>query len=296
MRTVTNSLNEMAISIFGSIEGMLTHSSIQRWNTGHRERGAYNVMTGGLDYKWLPMGLEGRQLQSKALEEYRRFLAIVSALLKEQPDQSLKTFDQSRQRITAIIEQNTHTAFRSPSEAAIIARTELQSQVGLLSSLYDASSGQTVYVPDTNALIFNPQLEDWRFQDSRNFVIALIPTVLQELDELKVLHRNEVVRDKAEKLITRIKGYRTRGSLTVGVVLVRNVSQIIAMAVEPDMASSLPWLDPQNKDDRILASTLEVMRQRPRSAVVIVTRDINLQNKAEFARIPSIEPPTIVVT
>jgi len=296
MRTVTDGLNEMAYSIIGSIEEMLEHSSIRRWNTGHRERGAYNIMTGGLDYKWFPMELEGRQLQSKALEEYRRFLAIVSALLKEQPDQSLKTLDQSRQRITAIIEQNTHTAFRSPSEAAIVARTELQSQVGLLSSLYDASSGQIVCVPDTNALIFNPQLEDWRFQDSRSFVIVLTPTVLQELDELKVLHRNEVVRDKCEKLITRIKGYRTRGSLTVGVVLVRNVSEIVAMAVEPDMTSSLPWLDPQNKDDRILASTLEVMRQRPRSAVVMVTRDINLQNKAEFARIPSIEPPTIVVT
>ncbi len=109
MRTVTDSLNEMATYIIGSIEEMLKHSSIRRWNTGHRERGAYNVMTGGLDYKWFPMEPEGRQLQSKALEEYRRFLAIVSALLKEQPDQSLKTFDQSRQRITAIIEQNTHT-------------------------------------------------------------------------------------------------------------------------------------------------------------------------------------------
>jgi hypothetical protein len=36
---------------------------------------------------------------------------------------------------------------------------------------------------------------------------------------------------------------------------------------------------------------IEVMRMKPRSAVLLVTRDINLQNKAEFANIPFVEPP-----
>jgi hypothetical protein len=35
------------------------------------------------------------------------------------------------------------------------------------------------------------------------------------------------------------------------------------------------------------------MRQMPDAQVVLSTRDINLQNKAEFARIPFIEPPEI---
>jgi predicted ribonuclease YlaK len=57
------------------------------------------------------------------------------------------------------------------------------------------------------------------------------------------------------------------------------------------MAATLPWLDAANDDDRLLASFLEVMRQFPHSAVLLVTRDINLQNKAEFANVCFIEPP-----
>jgi hypothetical protein len=41
----------------------------------------------------------------------------------------------------------------------------------------------------------------------------------------------------------------------------------------------------------LLAGVIEVMRIRPRSPVLLVTRDINLQNKAEFADVPFIEPP-----
>ena len=57
------------------------------------------------------------------------------------------------------------------------------------------------------------------------------------------------------------------------------------------MEDSLPWLDANNDDDRIIASVVEMMRVRPRCEVVLVTRDINMQNKAEFARITFVEPP-----
>jgi predicted ribonuclease YlaK len=33
------------------------------------------------------------------------------------------------------------------------------------------------------------------------------------------------------------------------------------------------------------------MRQHPRTPVILVTRDINLQNKAEYAGLPFVEPP-----
>jgi hypothetical protein len=59
------------------------------------------------------------------------------------------------------------------------------------------------------------------------------------------------------------------------------------------MATSLPWLDPTNDDDRLIAGLLEVMRTYPHSAVLLVTRDVNLQNKAELARVPFIEPPEV---
>jgi predicted ribonuclease YlaK len=61
--------------------------------------------------------------------------------------------------------------------------------------------------------------------------------------------------------------------------------------MEPDFAHTLPWLDPNVKDDRIVAGVVELIREHPHCAVVIVTRDVNLQNKAAFAEIEFIEPP-----
>lgn len=57
------------------------------------------------------------------------------------------------------------------------------------------------------------------------------------------------------------------------------------------MRASFSWLDPANEDDRLLASAIDIMRTNPRAPFALVTRDIKLQNKAEFARIPFTEPP-----
>ncbi len=95
-------------------------------------------------------------------------------------------------------------------------------------------------------------------------------------------------------IIRRIKGLRTRGRLTDGVTLVRDISTVQAIATEPKVTESLPWLDPANADDRILAAFIEVMRGQPGRASYLITRDINLQNKAEFAGLPFLEPPEVV--
>jgi predicted ribonuclease YlaK len=150
-----------------------------------------------------------------------------------------------------------------------------------------------VVIPDTNALLFNPDLQDWDFDSVGQFTLVLTTTVLAELDKLKVDSRSESVRQKSEQLIRQIKGYRDRGRLTEGVTLVRNKSQIVAIAVEPIFSESLSWLDSNNNDDRLLASCLEIVRQMPHDQVVLLTRDINLQNKAEFAHIPFMEPPKL---
>jgi predicted ribonuclease YlaK len=79
--------------------------------------------------------------------------------------------------------------------------------------------------------------------------------------------------------------------LNDGVDVVSNRIRIRSIATEPCVDEVLPWLDPTSPDDRILASCVETMRVHPRSKVALVTGDINLQNKAEFARIPFLEPP-----
>ena len=288
MRTVTDNLQEMVEGIQKLLDDLLlNHSSIYKWN---KPGGPIGIISVHGDYAYQELGEAGWQIQSKALEEYRRFYALLNVLLKDQPKDSLELLSNSDTVLMRTIEQQ-HTWCKNTQEALDKAVEALQAQLDLLKHLYDSSSGEAAYVPDTNALLYNPALETWTFQETPRFTLILVPAVLSELDALKINHRNETVRRKAEKLIRQIKEYRRRGNLTEGVPVIKDKIDIVGIATEPSMETSLLWLDPENNDDRFLAAVIEVMRSRPRSPVIIVSRDINLQNKAEFARIPFVEPP-----
>jgi hypothetical protein len=283
MNTLSDNLKEMATQIRISMMELAIHSEI-------RERGRSLITPA--PFAWKPLDQGGQRIQSRVLEEYRQFHATFRVLLHKQPKNTAKILADSNQKILSLIEQSEPTRFRLPQDALLEALEALDAQVELLNHLYNPSDENTVYVPDTNALLFNPKIESWTFPDSPRFTIVLTSTVLSELDILKANHRVERVRETAEKIIRQIKEYRRRGTLTDGVPLVRGVSDIVAIATEPDIEQSLPWLDPQNNDDRLLAAIIEVMRLRPGSPVILVSLDINLQNKPEFARVPFLEPPT----
>jgi hypothetical protein len=269
---------------------LLEHTKIKRWNFPEDDSGF--VFIGWGDYQFEPLPDAGRQIQSKVLEDFRHFANIIGALLKQQPQAVLDAVKESVETITKLIEQNPATTyFRNGAEAYREATQELGKMVAELNHLYDGSSGVAVFVPDVNALLHNPDLEKWEFAGADHFTLVFTPTVLQELDELKVTHRVETVRQKAEGLIKRIKEYQRRGKLSEGVPIVKGKIDCYAIAVEPDVGNSLPWLDKDNNDDRILASAIEIMRRHPRSPVVVVTRDINMQNKAGFAGVEFAEPP-----
>ena len=161
----------------------------------------------------------------------------------------------------------------------------------LLGNIHSNKVDGAILVPDTNALLHNPAIEEWLFADFPKFVVLLVPVVLSELDQLKVSGKAESVRTKSESLIKRFKEFRRRGSLSVGVTVRKDVSTLRTLAREPDFSKTLSWLNPDNNDDRLLAYMFEVMRQYPQSPVVLITRDFNLQNKAEYASCPFIEPP-----
>jgi predicted ribonuclease YlaK len=119
---------------------------------------------------------------------------------------------------------------------------------------------------------------------------VLTPTVLKEIDLHKTDDRRSSRREKAERFARQVGEYRRRGSLLKGATLANSVSTVMAIPVEPKMSDSLPWLDPSSADDRLLASVIEVMRLNPHASVIVVTRDINFQNKLEFARVPFVSP------
>lgn len=60
-------------------------------------------------------------------------------------------------------------------------------------------------VPDTNALIFSPAFQDWKFDEFSKFELVLVPALLSELDDIKNGHRNPDVRQKAQDIFDRSK-------------------------------------------------------------------------------------------
>jgi predicted ribonuclease YlaK len=159
-------------------------------------------------------------------------------------------------------------------------------------SVFDVTGAAEVLItPDTNALIASPDPVAYRGRvGPESFTFILVPTVLGELDRLKVDHRDPDVREKAQKAITRIKGWSQQGPLLNRVKVDKSMT-IKALAREPDMQQTLSWLDANVPDDRIIASILSLQAERPGARIVLVTGDVNLQNKSNAALVETAEAP-----
>ncbi len=245
----------------------------------------------GPPYAFDDLTVDKKRLQSRLLEEHRHFIALVRALFRTQTDEVQRKIEQHDKTICEAIEQ-THCVWHSTTGKVMTAvRQAVDELCDALSCLYDPTEGTAILVPDTNALLLSPAFQQWTFDSIPRFELLLVPSLLSELDAIKVEHRNPEVREKAKAIIRQIKEYRRRGSLSDGVDVVAERIRLRSMAAEPRVDQALPWLDPHSPDDRLLASCVEAMRIHPRSRVALVTADINLQNKAEYARIPILEPP-----
>lgn len=247
------------------------------------------VFITGTPYYWSDLPAEAHALQSRALAEYRRFADTLSVLLREIPDDRLAQFREDTARVIHFINRDA-SSYATPRRVLDETVQALRRQVELMDGLYSAST-TTMLVPDTNALYWNTALDTWRLPwVSEAFVVVLTPTVLKEIDVHKTDERRSSRREKAERFARQVDEYRRRGPLLQGATLAAGISTIRAIAVEPKMSDSLPWLDPASQDDRLLASVIEVMRLNPHASVIVVTRDINFQNKLEFARVPFVSP------
>jgi hypothetical protein len=161
-----------------------------------------------------------------------------------------------------------------------------------LTTLDDARRARVTLVPDTNAFVWCPdpvRYRDIAGEDAYDFV--LLPTVLSELDDLAMKSRDEAFREKVKAAIRRYKGWRKQGRLVDGVTVNRTIT-VRSVAREPNFDKTLHWLDRNIRDDRIVASVLELQRAIPSAVIVFVTSDVNLQNKADAVSIPYAESPS----
>ncbi len=242
---------------------------------------------------WNDLPTGGKQIQTRLLTEVDRFSELVRTLTRNLPSTPQADLKDDLEIVRSMVNQEGLTWRKTMDGAINDFRKSIDKIINTIESYWEASSDDTLAIPDTSAMIGNPDVEDWRFEDTSHYTIILTPTILSELDDLKDNGRKtQEVRDKAAKIVRKIKEYRRRGSLNEGVVIVNGLISLGAVAVEPNMTQTLSWLDPTIPDDRFLATALEVIRGNLGARVFIVTSDINMQNKAEIAGIPFQEVPS----
>ncbi|MGA3373872.1 MAG: PIN domain-containing protein, partial [Terracidiphilus sp.] len=195
-KTVLENLRAEAEQIRKLLKELLALSSIER-DRDSRTSGL--VFLNG-DFWWTPLKEPGRQIQAKVLEEYRRFYSTIRVLLREQPEDSLGKMAEADGTILKLIQQQGALCTADCNSYFTPADEALESLIGLLDRLYGQPDGRAQFVPDTNALISNPAIEKWKFDEADQFSIIFTAPVLSELDSLKVNHRNEAVREKAERV------------------------------------------------------------------------------------------------
>lgn len=243
------------------------------------------------NYRWGKLDDEGRRLGADLARRHAQFSDLVVALLHPS-EKTGKELSKAAKTVAEVIEQSSGSYYATTQRAFDDARGSIESRVKLVQELYDPTPGEIVFVPDANAIVYNHHLDEWEFEDAARFTLVLTSTLLSELDDLKMRHRNERVREAAESAIRQIKDLMGRGDVHgAGVTLRRDRSMVRMTAPEPDFGKTLSWLDATSMDDRLLASVLEVVREHPHSPVVLVTRDVGMQNKARHAGVPVVEPP-----
>jgi hypothetical protein len=288
METITEKINiDLAVLNDELTSFIKTHSRLRQIFFP----GDMSFSTSG-DSRFEDLTLDAIPVQDRLYKKFNKIVELVEMLLSDSPERHLKEFHSETENVIESILQNKMTWCKSTNEVATKSSASLEKIKDILNSLFIKSDLPPLLIPDTNALYTNIEIEKWKFDQMEKFDLIITPSVLKDLDKHKIDHRNENVRTKALKLINKIKEYRRRGKLTEGVVLVKEKVNLKTIAVEPNFSKTLNWLDPFNEDDRLIAEILELIKANCNRPVIIITSDINLQNKCEFVDLPFIEPPT----
>lgn len=250
------------------------------------------------DWAWAPPTNDLRRLQMKLVPRFDTWFSRFQLLFSDAPAELRAQIEELHGEIREWLARDgtTGSGWDVPRDIGA-ARKLLQERFARLAAFLDvlAPDGapqQTFAVPDTSAIIDAPDFETYLGAlGVAALEIVLVPGLLAELDALKDQGKNQEIRQKARLAGQAIKDLRSRGSLVEGIDLKVGL-RVISRPLEPSFARLPAGLDPAIPDDRILGSALELQREHPASAVVLVTGDINLQTKAELGGLPFVELPT----
>lgn len=229
-------------------------------------------------------------LQIELKKSYSQWIEIFKLFTENLPDVSKRKIDKTDTFITNWIEKKNNWEIPNTiAEAKNKFDSMIQFFYDTLNHYSSIGDSEIIVVPDTNALIQEPDPKVYKQKTKVDkLTVVFLPTVLSELDELKLKSSNPDFQKKVKSVIKRLKGYRQQGDLLDGVTVEKTIV-LKMVASEPNFNKTLSWLDRENNDDRIIASALEIQRANPASAVYLVTGDINLQNKTVMASLSYID-------
>ena len=252
------------------------------------------VVITAAEREWAPSDPALAADRMAALGRWRPLLGRLEKLFPHPTPQVTSTLEEAGGLGTRWLERPEDYDYDIPpttTEAQRLLSDRFRALRGLVDLAAGGGDGPLRLVPDTNAVIGNPDLASYsRAVATTTFDVHLVPTVLRELDQLKDRSPSPDVRQKAQDFIRRLKGLRDKGSLATGVTLTKTIA-VRAEPREIDARAQLDWLDPTVPDDRILGCALELQLRYPSSAIVLITSDLNLQNKADAAGVPYAETP-----
>ena len=242
-------------------------------------------------YYWGKSDKQQERMQMQVKEAYSNWFEQFSLLFRNAPPEIDKRLEDTNSFVGRWIDKSRVNWEVQPTIEQCKQKFHERIQVFYQLIPDEPDEPELILVPDTNALIQSPEPSQYsQVVGKEKYDFVLTPTVLQELEILKKGERKQDFHEKVKSVIRRIKGWRNQGSLLQGVTVNKTVN-VRAIAQEPDLEHTLGWLDASRNDDRIIATVFEIQRAQPTAKVVLVTSDVNLQNKAEMANLPYSEPP-----
>jgi hypothetical protein len=289
--SLADSLRQSADQIKELLTDLALQPGDELWDSNAAARANGLILTGP-PFAWPPLALNGKRIQSRLRKEYGKYYQLLHEVLRHESNEVTDSSHYSTSQIVTQVIERRNVSEPTKQRALSVALRAIDEQLARLNDVYSEHERLTL-VPDTNALYWNTDLETWRAPTRERFLIILTPTVIEELDRHKDDHSKKARRQKAAKLVRKIAEYRRRGSLVDGVTLVRGVSDIFAFPFTADPRAMFAWLPATGADDYVLAEAASVMRANPRAPTAIVTRDVNLQTRIEFARLSFWTPDVV---
>lgn len=249
------------------------------------------IVVGIGDYRITPNdGEEDRfkHYQSKIYKEYNSVIRWIEVLIAKDPDRYKRMLKEAaRYVLDLLIDEKPDVYERSMDDIRKKILESLNKFEEIINSIYSGEE-RVIIIPDTSTLLNNEKFETWAFQDLDEFDIYITPNVLREIDNTKRFHKSVVIMKRAQKIDKRFKGYFKQGNGKELISIIKDKINISFIAIDPKFDGLFEDLDKTIPDDRFIASAIEIMRNNINSDCYILADDLNLINKANHFKLPTI--------